>query len=116
MSPELKSAWTLELRSAHDAQARGDARAAWRHLERAHILSQPFALPHVEVHARMLWFALRRRDGRELVGQLIRTALAAPASWLGRAPLGNTGGSDVGLLTPMPLPNDLRQLLSRETD
>jgi hypothetical protein len=59
----------------------------------------------------MLLFAVRRRDLREVLGQMVRVTLAAPASWLGRAPIGNTGGADVGLLTPMPLPDDLRALL-----
>jgi len=37
--------------------------------------------------------------------------LAAPGSWLGRAPLGNTGGANVGIFTPMAIPEDLQRML-----
>jgi len=59
----------------------------------------------------MLGYGLRRLDLREVLGQLARVLVAAPGSWLGRAPLGNTGGADVGILTPMPIPDDLQALL-----
>ena len=75
------------------------------------MLSQAHAWPHVRVHALMLGAGFRRRDAREVVGQLARVLLAAPASWLGCAPLGNTGGADVSMLTPKAIPDDLRRLL-----
>jgi hypothetical protein len=111
MKPKLRAAFEAELREATRAEAEGALMRAWRHLERAHILSQAYAGPHVRVHWRMLAFRWRRRDTRELVGQIARILVAAPGSWLGRAPLGNTGGANVGILTPMPIPEDLRALL-----
>ena len=111
MKPLLKSAFDRELQLATTAALAGDHAGSWRHLERAHILSQAYAWPHVWVHARMLVAAWRRRDVREIGGQLARVLVAAPGSWLGRAPLGNTGGADVGILTPMPIPEDLQRLL-----
>jgi len=111
MSPKLRSAMELELSAAARAEALGSLEEAWRHLERAHILSQRFAGPHVRVHVTMLGFGLRRRDVREVSGQLVRALVAAPGSWLGRAPVGNTGGANVGILTPMTIPDDLRALL-----
>lgn len=111
MTPVLRSAFQAELHLAAAAAAAGDQAGSWRHLERAHILSQAYALPHVWVHGRMLGAAWRRGDLRELIGQVARIALAAPGSWLGRAPLGNTGGADVGILTPLPIPEDLQRIL-----
>lgn len=111
MKPRLRAAFEAELREATRTEAEGALTQAWHHLERAHILSQAYAGPHVRVHGRMLAFGWRRRDTRELVGQLARILVAAPGSWLGRAPLGNTGGANVGILTPMPIPEDLRALL-----
>jgi ferric-dicitrate binding protein FerR (iron transport regulator) len=111
MKPALHTAYSAELRLADEAEAQAEHSAAWRHLERAHVLSQAHAMAHVVAHAHMLVHAWRQRDAREVLGQLVRIALAAPASWLGRAPLGNTGGADVGLLTPMPVPEDLRAML-----
>ncbi len=107
----IKVAISNELRRADEAAGRQELARAWRHLERAHVLSQRYAWEHVVVHARMLLFAVTRGDHREVLGQLVRVTLAAPASWLGRAPIGNTGGADVGILTPLPLPDDLRTLL-----
>lgn len=111
MKPKLRAAFEAELREATETEARGDLVRAWRHLERAHVLSQAYAGPHVWVHCRMFAFGWRRRDVRELLGQAARILVAGPGSWLGRAPLGNTGGANVGILTPMPIPEDLRAML-----
>jgi hypothetical protein len=108
MKPALQAAFAEELRLAGHV---ADPKQAWRHLERAHVLSQAYAWPHVVVHGHMLIAGFRRGDAREVWGQLVRVLVAAPGSWLGRAPLGNTGGADVGILTPMPIPEDLRRLL-----
>jgi hypothetical protein len=59
----------------------------------------------------MLGYALRRRDRHEIVGQVLRTVVAAPGSWTGRYPVGNTGGANVSAFRPMPVPDDLRPLL-----
>lgn len=111
MKPVLKSAFENEIELATAAATGGDHAGSWRHLERAHVLSQAYVWPHVWVHVRMLLAAVRRRDLREVARQLARIVVAAPGSWLGRAPLGNTGGADVGILTPMPVPDDLQRLL-----
>ena len=115
MTQTITAAFDQELRRFDEAAQRvHDAAAAWRALERAHILSQALAWPHVRVHWLMLRFAWRQSDTRELVGQLPRLLLAAPGSWFGRAPLGNTGRSTVGIFTSMPLPPDLALLLGHD--
>jgi len=110
----IRLAWAAERERARDARTRGDATEEWRHLERAHILSQPMAWPHLVTHAAMLAAARRRRDRRELAGQLLRLLLAVPGSVSGRYPAGNTGGADVSALQPVPIPDDLRSLLTLE--
>jgi len=110
-----RAAWAAELAAARTARSTGDTRAEWMHLERAHILSQPMVGAHVRTHLAMLTVALRRHDGHELIGQLLRTIVAAPGSLTGRYPVGNTGGADVSAFAPMPIPEDLRPLLP-ETD
>jgi hypothetical protein len=107
----LRDAWSDELTAAGAARDRQDVPEEWRHLERAHVLSQPMAGPHVRTHVAMLGCALRRRDGREVAGQLFRMFVAAPGSWTGRYPVGNTGGSDVSAFREMPIPDDLAKLL-----
>jgi len=107
----LRDAWSEELSAARAARARNDDAEEWRHLERAHVLSQPMAGPHVKTHVAMLGCALRRRDGREVAGQVFRMVVAAPGSWTGRYPVGNTGGADVSAFREMPIPDDLANLL-----
>jgi hypothetical protein len=111
MPSKLRDPFESELRQALEARARGDAANEWRALERAHVLSQAHAWPHVRVHGWMFAYAWRHHDWRELVGQLPRLLLAAPGSWTGRAPRGNTGGANVGIFTPMAIPSDLQALL-----
>jgi hypothetical protein len=102
MKLALRHAYEAELRQASEAECRGELQLAWRHLERAHL----------HVHFKMLVHGWRRRDLSEVLGQVARLAVAAPGSWLGRAPRGNTGGADVGILTPMPIPEDLQAILA----
>ena len=111
MRVRLREAFRAELTAARRAELAGALDEAWNRLERAHVLSQAHAGPHVRVHLSMAAFALRRRDLAELLGQIPRILLAAPGSWTGRAPRGNTGGARVGIFTPMTIPPDLARLL-----
>ena len=114
--PALRQAWSDEMGLARAARDRGDSPAEWNHLERAHILSQPMAVPHVRTHLSMIGSALRRRDGREIAGQAVRLVLAGPGSLTGRYPVGNTGGANVSAFAPMPIPDDLRAILDGALD
>lgn len=107
----LRERYLFELAAARSSEHTRTWSDAWTHLERAHVLSQPFAGPHVYVHLRMLGLGIRRFDWREVAGQLLRALVAAPGTWLGRAPPGNTGRARVGILTPMPIEEDLKRLL-----
>ena len=112
---DLAAAWAGERAAARAAHRRGDYGAEWRHLERAHILSQPKAVLHVRTHFAMLAAGIRRRDRREVLGQLLRLVVAGPGSLTGRYPAGNTGGANVSALAPMPIPDDLLTYLSPTT-
>lgn len=114
MGPTLTHHVTEELARARGLETAGDQAAAWHALERAHVLSQRNAGPHVRVHLRMIGLAWRRRAWREVAGQLPRILLAAPGSWLGRAPIGNTGGANIGIFQPMPIPDDLQPILDAD--
>jgi Protein of unknown function (DUF3703) len=111
----LAVAWSGERAAARAARKMGDPAAEWRHLERAHILSQPNSGLHVRTHLAMLRAGIRRHDTREIVGQLLRLVVAGPGSLTGRYPVGNTGGADVNALTPMPIPDDLVAFLPSVT-
>ena len=67
---------------------------------------------HVRTHLAMLRFAVRTQKAHEVAGQVFRTLVAAPGSWSGKYPIGNTGGADVSAFAPMDIPHDLRPLLA----
>lgn len=81
------------------------------HLERAHVLAQRMTGRHTYVHWLMLVAAARRRDYREVLGQLPRMLASALFSRLW-VPRGNTGRARISALKPMPVPEDLRHLFS----
>lgn len=102
------------LRSVRSATPEADRARLWTLLEEAHVLSQPWALPHVRVHGAMLMFALRTRDLPEVSGQLLRILVAGPGSISGRYPPGNTGRAAVPATQPMPIPDHLQALLDAD--
>jgi len=110
----LRRAWADERAAAAKARTDGDSASEWTHLERAHILSQPMAGPHVRTHVDMLGYGIRHRDGREILGQMFRMLVAAPGSWTGKYPVGNTGAASVSAFAPMTVPEDLRTLLEAQ--
>jgi hypothetical protein len=111
MNPTLRAAFESEMGEADASLRAGDLDTAFRHLERAHILGQQFVRTHVRTHVAMLRIGIRRRDSREIVGQLIRVPAAVIASTLGVPPGGNTGGANVGFFATMEIPPDLKVLL-----
>ena len=112
MSDEVR-ARIDELLTTASRPAEANAKA-WTALEDAHVLSQPWARTHLRVHWAMLLLAGRLRDRSETLGQLTRLLLAAPGSLSGRYPAGNTGRSDVSAFEPMPIKDDLAELLAVE--
>ncbi|MBF6456098.1 MULTISPECIES: DUF3703 domain-containing protein [Nocardia] len=93
------------------AKTTPDPEQRWTHLECAHILSQPDPWLHTRNHIAMFTLAVRQRDRREALGQVVRIIVAAPGSLAGLAPEGNTGRAHVGLRQTMPTPPDLDALL-----
>lgn len=108
MPRALHAAYNAEMTTARTP---GPVAGRWHAAERAHILSQPWPMPHTRTHAVMLRLALRERDLTEVLGQLVRLVVAAPGSAAGKYPDGNTGRTRAGLTTPMPIPGDLAALL-----
>lgn len=103
--PEIRAHIAAELAAART----GDD--PWPSLERAHLLSQPWAWPHTRVHRAMLGAALRQRDRRGALGQVVRLGVAASGSPAGRYPEGNTGRTAMRLTETAPLPDYIDQVL-----
>lgn len=112
----ISDAIAIERQSFEAATKRRDTATAWRALERAHILSQPILGQHMRIHWLMLCYAVRLRDVREILGQIMRLMLAPIGALAGRIPAGNTGRSNVSAFASMPIPQDLRPLLAKKHD
>ncbi|HYD81047.1 MAG TPA: DUF3703 domain-containing protein [Paucimonas sp.] len=111
MQPLHRKAFDDEIGHVRDALAQRDHERAYRHLERAHILGQRYVRPHTHTHLLFLLIGWRRRDWREILGQLARIPLGMLGSALNRVPVGNTGGANVSMFQAMPIPDDLRERL-----
>jgi hypothetical protein len=100
-----------ELRLAVEAEAHGRAAAAFTHLERAHVLGQASTSLHVRVHWLMFTWGWRQRSVRECLGQVPRIVGAATKTAFGLVPMGNTGGSNVSPLKPLPVSPELAAII-----
>ncbi|BDA78585.1 hypothetical protein LPTSP3_g15150 [Leptospira kobayashii] len=106
----IKEAFGKEMKIAKELYLSKKWDEAFTHLEKAHILGQRNAIPHTINHWWMLKVGIRKKDGKEILGQIIRLLVAGIGSLLGRAPIGNTGGSNVGIMTPLPISSDIAKL------
>ena len=113
MRAVLQRAITEAFHEAWLATKAKDYPAAYRWLERAHILTQRMPLAHARSHWIMLKVGLFTRDWREVVGQVPRifAALLFSRIWV---PIGNTGRARVSAFSLMPLSTDLRELLRED--
>ncbi|MGJ4788749.1 DUF3703 domain-containing protein [Leptospira koniambonensis] len=112
MPKDWKIRYRKELDLSQKYKEEGNLPEAWRYLERAHLIGQYYPIPHTGIHFRMLLFAIGQKDTKEILGQLLRISLGWLGSWLNRIPVGNTGGANVPIMQPMPIPKDLLDLLS----
>ncbi len=110
VKPALRSAIDQAFLQADQALAIRDPQRAWPWLERAHILTQRMPLLHTRSHWLMLLAGWQQGDYREVLGQAMRmpAALLFSRIWV---PLGNSGRARISAFQPMPLSEEMRQLL-----
>ncbi len=106
----LNTHFEKELVLAKQQYAQGNLQISWRHLERAHILGQAWPIQHTIAHWKMMSFALRIKNIKEIIGQIPRLLVGGVKSFVGEIPVGNTGGANVPPLEPMEIPDDLIQI------
>lgn len=111
MPPAVRGAYRAEIDAGRAVAVAGDVTAAWSHLERAHVIAQPFPVSHVGSHVAQLRLGWRTRDRIEVAGQLVRIVVAGPASMVGRIPVGNDGRARTPLRATAPVPDDLVAVL-----
>lgn len=107
MPSAVRAAYRNEVNAGRLANDAGDVTAAWSHLERAHLLAQPFPVAHIGSHIAQLRLGWRTRDRTEVAGQVVRIVVAGPASVVGRIPVGNDGRARTPLRATAPVPADL---------
>lgn len=108
----LLNHFNQELTNAKAALGKGHLQVSWRHLERAHILGQAWPVQHTKAHWRMVSFAFRIKNWKEVLGQIPRLIVGGVKSFVGEIPVGNTGGANVPPLKPMEIPKDLQEILN----
>ncbi|MFC5460496.1 DUF3703 domain-containing protein [Massilia niabensis] len=116
MNSALKAAFENEMASAARLIQAGHPDQAMRHLERAHVLGQRKAMPHVRSHWAMLRIALERRAPGEVLGQGVRIVLGALGSAVGIVPTGNTGGTNISMFARLPIDPELAELIRQDQD
>jgi hypothetical protein len=112
MPKALKPFYQRELSEHREAFDKGHFQVSWRHLERAHILSQPYPLEHTAVHWKMFQFGIAQKNRKEVLGQIPRLLFGGVKSFVGHIPVGNTGGANVPPLQPMEIPEDLAAIIN----
>jgi hypothetical protein len=116
MPDALKPFFNKELQEAETAFAKNSLAESWRHLERAHIIGQPYPYHHSLVHWKMLLFGIRTKNTKEIIGQMPRLLIGGVKSFVGEIPVGNTGGANVPPLQPMEIPNDLLFIIKNNSN
>ena len=111
MPNDLKLFFRKELKIASNYFSLNDFRSSWHHLERAHIIGQPYPYHHTLVHWRMLLFGIKIKDFKEIIGQIPRLLVGGVKSFVGEIPVGNTGGANVPPLKSMEIPNDMKRII-----
>ena len=99
IAPEVQSQIFL----AKELETTGNLSESFHHLENAHVLGQESTWWHVKVHVLMFLWAIRQRDAKECIGQIVRIVGAATKTAIGLVPAGNTGGSNISPFKKLPI-------------
>lgn len=113
MPASLKPFYYHELKEAAMKLRNNNFLGSWSHLERAHIIGQPYPYHHSLVHWKMLLFGIRMKDLKEIIGQIPRLIVGGVKSFVGEIPIGNTGGANVPPLRRMEIPQELKELIQK---
>ena len=111
MPDGLKVHYQQELEDYKREVSKANLPAAWRHLERAHIIGQAWFKQHTNSHWLMFKFGIKIKDRKEILGQLPRLLVGGVKSFVGVIPVGNTGGANTPPLQAMEIPEDLKKIM-----
>ena len=91
----------------------GKLQQAWRHLERAHVIGQAYPFEHSYVHWKMLMFGFKIKSAKEVMGQVPRLLVGGVKSFVGKVPVGNTGGANIPPLKRLPIDPQITALFEK---
>lgn len=113
MPQRLKPYFHQELTEYKRHLNAGNLPTAWNYLERAHIIGQAYPYHHSYVHWKMLLFGIRIKDAKEVIGQVPRLLVGGGKSFVGKIPVGNTGGANIPPLKPLPISEELKAIFKK---
>lgn len=102
--------YDVELTSYKNQYQEGNLYQAWNHLERAHVIGQRYPYAHTFVHWKMLLFGFKIKSLKEIVGQIPRLLVGGVKSFVGKIPIGNTGGANIPPLKHLPIQKDIQEI------
>ena len=102
MQPDTRMMFDRVFTLARTQFKDGNLASAYESCEAAHVIGQLYIVPHTRTHLLFLKIGWRRRDIREIVGQIIRIPLGVLGSAVGIVPTGNTGGANIGMFKRIP--------------
>ena len=111
MPDGLKVHYQQELEIYKKEISNNNLQLAWRQLERAHIIGQPWFVQHTYIHWLMLRFGIKIKNKKEILGQLPRLLVGGIKSFVGKIPTGNTGGANVPPLRVMEISEELKNIM-----
>lgn len=113
MPQSLKPFFKRELVEYKRHLKAGSLSTAWNHLERAHVIGQAYPYHHSLVHWKMLLFGIRIKNTKEVIGQIPRLLVGGVKSFVGKIPLGNTGGANIPPLRPLPISDEIMEIFRK---
>ena len=105
---QLKAEFSHQLQLGTTALKTKDYQLAFYHLENAHILGQKHVWRHTLSHYWMFIYGIKTKNIKEIIGQVFRiiASLIFTLIWV---PLGNTGGTNISPIKPIPIRKELQK-------
>jgi hypothetical protein len=108
----LKTEFYNQLQLGKTALKEKNYKNSFYHFENAHILGQKHVWRHTVSHYWMFAFGIKTNNVKEMIGQVVRI-LASLLFTLIWVPLGNTGGTNISPIKPIPVRKELTKYFSK---
>jgi len=108
---QRKSEFYKQLQLGKEALNNKNLRSSFHYFENAHILGQRHLWRHTLSHYWMFVFGIKTKNTKETIGQVFRiiASLLFTLIWV---PKGNTGGTNISPIKPIPMRKELEKYFS----